>query len=264
MHKRKQIVMLVVTATATAAVLLVGTGSAAPTQFQLTFNGMHRPATFPTPLGLQHEGPFTASAPFCSSGYAVDVQHDARALAASRKFTCDGGGSITLLIADFPGEHDLGYSAAWKIIAGTGQYTTLRGQGTWTSVSVNGDQNNPSTLTFRTVLKGVVDFDSTAPTVAISKASVRRFGGRGRRYSLNLAFSARDDNAANPVAYGVTVGTDLGQHLATRSGSTTSGAVALSLRIKPSKTTRRIKIQIIATDPLGNARTLTRWAPIRR
>jgi len=59
---------------AIAAIAAAARGAeAAPTQFTLTLDGSHVPDSG-FPAGLRHEGPFTASAPFCSKGRAVDTK----------------------------------------------------------------------------------------------------------------------------------------------------------------------------------------------
>ena len=57
----------------TVLALLTTGASAAPTPFSLTFEGAH--VNDPTlPAGVRHDGRFTASAPFCSSGRAYDTR----------------------------------------------------------------------------------------------------------------------------------------------------------------------------------------------
>jgi hypothetical protein len=237
---------------------LVGSAFAAPSAFRLSFDGRHTPATFPTQFGLKHEGPFTATGPFCTSGNAVDLRHETRPLAAVRRFTCANGDSITLRVVDFPSEHELGAHGDWKIIDGSGQYATLRGKGTWTSVSVSGDQADPATVTFRTTSEGIADFDAVAPAITISQASLRKLGGTPRTFLLRVAFSARDDVAENAVSYKLTIRAG-SQLLATRTGQTAK-PVSASMRVHASK----VVVTVVVTDPLGNERTVTRALRLAR
>jgi hypothetical protein len=71
------------------------------------------------PFGLRHEGRFTASAPFCSSGHAHDTSQidDAGSLTAWRVYECDDGtGSFTAFLPIVRGEHE--GSGSWKLVEG--------------------------------------------------------------------------------------------------------------------------------------------------
>src|SRR5262249_21632766 len=84
---RSQVLALV--AVAAIGAVLAGSARGAPTQFRLTFDGVQRPATFPSVGELQHEGAFSASAPFCASGYAADIKQVFRGpVSAIRRFAC--------------------------------------------------------------------------------------------------------------------------------------------------------------------------------
>lgn len=233
----------------------------APAPFELVFNGVHRPATFGSRTGLQHEGPFTSSAPFCSPGYAVDLRH-VEPFAAVRRFSCaDGSGSITARIDLFPAEHDVGEGSTWQIVEGAGQYATLRGKGTWTTTSVDGNPNDFATITFRTAWKGVAGLDNIPPAVAIVRASATGLQRPAATYSLRLSFSARDVPDGSAVEYRVRA-IAAGHTLATRTG-TTSGNVSLAFRLRPPKGSRTVRIAITASDPLGNVRTAVRSVDLR-
>jgi hypothetical protein len=251
-------------AMAGVATLATTGAGAAPSPFRLVFDGAHRPATFPSATGLQHEGPFTASAPFCASGYAVDLRHLVlrQGPVAVRRYSCgDGSGSITAHIEMFPAEHVLGSSEPWRIVAGTGLYAKLRGKGMWTSLSVNGDQSNPASLTFRTEWRGVVDFDNVAPLLSVSKASARKLARPRGVYLLRLSLSAHDDVDGNAVFWKLNVRTrSFG--LASKAGKTSSGTVVVSMRVHPARGTRKLLIEIAASDPVGNKRTHVRSIPL--
>ena len=95
--------------------------------------GTHVPdATLPS--RVRHERPFTASEPFCSTGFAADTENVSDqlplGLVVLRKFTCgDGSGSFTAQLA-VTAEHATSGSGRWEIVDGTGKYVTLWGMGT--------------------------------------------------------------------------------------------------------------------------------------
>ena len=245
------------TLVAALAGLLSGGAGASPdaTAFQLMFDGMHRPATFPSPNGLQHEGPFTASKPFCASGYAKDFRHQLRPLSAFRLYTCnDGSGTVTAHIDLFPDEHAVGLKDTWKIVEGTGDFAKLRGKGTWMSLSVGGNPSDPATITFRSVLSGVVDFDDAAPSVTIGRVTVKKLTGSRRGYVVRIPFSAQDDNA---VSYRLELRNGL-RVLVSKIGNVASGMARPSLRILPPRGVRKVTLAVTASDAVGNERTVAR------
>jgi hypothetical protein len=213
---------------------------------------------------LQHEGPFTASAPFCSAGYAVDVKHFfTQPPAALRRYTCSNGtGSITARLDAFPLEHEVGGSGPWQILEGTGQYAKLRGKGTWKVRSVHGDPNEPATLTFQTGWDGVVDLDDVAPGIAISRVTVQKLRPKGT-YRLLIVFSARDNTDGNAVKYRISL-LDVYKEIASNNGVTTSGPASVSMRVRPPRGTRSLKLTITASDPLGNERAASRHVRLGR
>jgi hypothetical protein len=165
------------------AALLTGIGRASPTSFELLMkDGFHTPAEGDKfPLGFAHEGRFTASAPFCSSGYALDLA--LQPPIELRQFTCsDGSGSITarkvVVSANAQFTHEQG---DWMIVEGTGRYATLRGKGTSVLDTISGDPADHISTRFNETWVGVIDFDVTPPKVSISQASgllrTRRDGG---------------------------------------------------------------------------------------
>jgi hypothetical protein len=247
------------------AALMTGIGraspssvGASPSSFELVMNGFHTAAepreTFS--LGFRHEGPFAASAPFCSSGYAVDLE--LLPGTALRQFTCsDGSGIITarkfLVRADalFAHEEDV-----WAIVEGTGRYSTLRGKGTSVSDVVSGNPADHITTKFREIFQGVVDFDVTPPEVSISRASAKRLRRPKRAFSIRVAFSARDGDEANPVSYVMTVsGPGV---FVLRSGRITSRTVSTAFRVRPRKRVRRLQLVVVASDPVGNETRVAR------
>jgi hypothetical protein len=234
--------------------LLTTGASAAPTPFSLTFQGTH--VSDPTtPFGLRHEGRFTASAPFCSSGRAYDTRQidEAGDLTAWRIHECDdGSGSFTALLPTVRNEH--AGNGIWTIVEGTGRYAQLRGQGTYIGTHVSGDPNNFATVSYRTQWQGVVDFDADPPAIESLSASAKKLPKRVPTYTLRVAITARDPSS--PISYTVVV--QAGKvplvPLARKITSTTSGAV-VALRIQPPRGARSVRISLTATDVLGNGPT---------
>jgi hypothetical protein len=236
------------------AALVTAIGRASPSSFTLVMeNGFHTAAGPPDkfPLGFRHEGPFAASSPVCPSGYAVDLA--VQPPMELRYFTCsDGSGSITarkvILRADAQFTHEEG---AWAIVAGTGRYSTLRGKGTAVLDTVTGNPADHITTRFNETWIGVVDFDVTRPVVRISQASAKRLQRPMGIYSVRVVFSARDGSDANAVSYDLTMsgGPSVFAH---RSGTTTSGTVSITFRIRPHKDVRRLRLTVVASDPVGN------------
>jgi hypothetical protein len=230
-------------------------GSRVPSSFELAVNGFHTAAEprEKFSLGFRHEGPFTASAPFCSPGYAVDLEQLAGT--ALREFTCgDGSGRITarksLLRADSQFTHEEG---VWAIVDGSGRYSTLRGKGTYVSDVVSGDAANHITTRFREIWRGVIDFDDTPPDVRISRATAKRLPRRKGTYSVRVAFVARD---ASIVSYAMTI-SGSGVYVR-RSGTTSSGTVSRAFRVRPDKPVRRLLLVVRASDAVGNETRVAR------
>ena len=85
-----------------------------------------------------------------------------------------------------------------------------------------------------------------------------------RTYSLRLVVAIRDDVDGNPVGYAVTVKGN-GSALGRKVGSTASGAVTLTIRVRvPNSRLRTIRVQVTATDPIGNERSLARSLTLPR
>jgi hypothetical protein len=94
--------------------------AAAPTTFTLRFSGKHVRNTNPTlKSDLSHEGRFTASAPLCPIGTAVDTKDVVlEPLSGMRTHTCDDGtGTFTAFMPDVRREHggaDCGRSSSGR------------------------------------------------------------------------------------------------------------------------------------------------------
>jgi hypothetical protein len=180
----------------------------------------------------------------------VDIAHQGQT-AATRLYTCDdGSGTFTMVVTGYLAEHVSGGAGGWRISEGTGAYVNLRGFGKWTSEPLSGD-NQP----FRATLTGIADLDTSAPVIAISRASATKLRSPAGAYRLRVAFTARDNVDGNIVSYRVVV--SVGLKSWSRAGRTATGA-AVTLLVRPPKSVRRLLLAISATDPLGNERRTTR------
>ena len=234
--------------------------AAALRSFELVFDGRHEPAP-ESPVGLWHVGRFTASGTFCTSGNATTLGVTGTTPAdaeATRLLTCDdGSGSATALVVSIDSEH--AGSGNWRIISGTGPYEKLRGRGRFASVRTGGDPLDHGTITFRSTWAGAADLDDLAPIIAISKASAAKLRGPKGSYLLRVAFSAQD-NPGNAVRFRVTVSGGKFT-LASKSGETASGTASAVVRVRPAKPLRILRLEITASDPLGNESKVMR--PLR-
>ncbi|HZB23165.1 MAG TPA: hypothetical protein VE444_04915 [Gaiellaceae bacterium] len=243
----------------TVVALVAARAVAAPTPFLLRYEGGHFVDTA-LPGGIRHDGRFTASAPFCAAGRAYDVRHlPGEPLGVHRLHTCDdGSGSFTALMPAVRGEH--AGTGTWMIIEGTGAYASLRGRGTYTGTLISGDLNVFETISYRTEWQGVVDFDADPPAVASLTATARKLRQRTRAYDIRIALLARD--TAFPVSY--TADLRAGRALlALKNGSTSSGRVATTIRIRPHRTARSVRVLLTLTDALGNKTTVSRSVRLR-
>jgi hypothetical protein len=252
--------------TGVGVVAAVAGGSAAGS-FELVLEGRHEamPVSTAFPNGLRHTGTFSSGVPFCASGTAVDVTSDASLETAdSRVYTCDdGSGTLTIAAEPFY-EHNDPWSAHWSIVEGTGRYAGLRGQGAYRGEIVSGDPSQPLTVTYRSTLQGVADADAVAPTIAVVSAKATKLGRPAGAYSLKLTLMIRDDVEGNPVAYTLTV-VGGGAELARKTGTTASLSVSATIRVRPaSKRVRTLRIQVTATDPVGNEASYARSIKLPR
>jgi hypothetical protein len=260
-------VALCLAATLAVAALQAIAAPSSAKPFELVLNGTHQ-AHPPTPqitIGWRHVGTFTATPPFCASGTAADVTLDSSdGSPDSRLYTCDdGSGTLTLSHEMFP-EHAPPYTDAWSILGGTGQYAGLRGKGTYRGELVSGSNAEPLSVVFRSTISGLVDYDSVAPTVAVS-AKATKLLRPASTYSLRLALALRDNEPGNAVTYTVAVEPGGGGlYLVQRKGSTNAGKVAMTLRIKPNASVRALLINVRAEDPVGNSRLATRRLKLPR
>jgi hypothetical protein len=232
---------------ATLAAFAGGAG-ASTTAFTLTFDGKHVEDTS-LPGGIRHEGRFTASAPACPAGTAADVEDVVvEPLTVLRQFTCDDGtGTFTVLIPGARSEH--GGSGTWQIVRGTGRYETLRGMGRYTSVILSGAQEDFLSIVYRATWTGVADFDVTPPAVKPAAKATRLVTPKGA-YTLKVSLAMPQD-AGSRISY--TAAVTAGRFdLLVRFGATSTGRAGFTARIKPPSTARRVRLHVVANDPVGN------------
>jgi hypothetical protein len=239
-----------------------GAGGREARPFQLVFLGRDEPAPANVPGGWLHVGPFTALGAFCPAGEVTQVdaaQSGPSESIVTRLHTCaDGSGSVTALIESGVDEH--GGFGAWTFVSGTGAYARLRGQGTFTSVRTSGGPSPP--MTFRSEWRGVADLDDVGPIVSISQLTAKALARPQGAYRLRVAFSA-SDGPEYLVKYLVTIRGGA-RTLASTGGRTASGAVAAGLVVRPFRGVRRLRLEIVASDPFGNETTATRVITLRR
>jgi hypothetical protein len=228
---------------------------AMPTPFRLVFHGRDEPAPA-NPGGWMHVGPFTATQPFCTSGSTttLEAQQSSQTDAiVTRLHTCDDeSGSATALIDSGVREH--GGTGSWKLVEGTGQYENLRGQGTFTSVRTSASTEPP--LTFVSTWSGVVAFDAAPPVVTISQASAVRSGRPRGTYRVRIVFGAVDA-PGQAVRYLIEVRSGA-RTLGSKGGTTGSGRAAVVLDVRPQGRTRALRLEITASDPVGNEASFAR------
>jgi hypothetical protein len=236
--------------------LFVAGASAAPASFTLRFDGVHV-ADSSLPAGIRHEGRFTASAPFCPAGHAVDAQDvEIEPLTVMRTFTCDdGSGSVTAFLPAIAAEH--GGIGTWKIVSGTGRYEALRGIGTYAGRLVSGDPSVFETIVFTTAWQGVVDFDTAAPTITAT-ASAKKLRKPPRTYTIRTSVDAHE----GPVTYSVDIRAGKA-YLALRQGTLATGRAIVASRIRAPKGVRRVTVTITVADVVGNTSTKTLSVRVR-
>jgi hypothetical protein len=233
---------------AIAAVALVAAGAAGGAgvpSFHLVFDGRHTPE-------LLHEGTFTSSASWCSSGSAVDLDVNDVTLTAVRKFSCDGGGDFTAKISPLAAEH--GGGGSWQIVGGSGPLADLRGKGTFTSERLSGRSDDPQSITFRSTWDGAADFDVAPPAAGVTTVTVRKLARPVGTYSFRVVL-ALSDTGGGPVSYVLQL-VDPRRPLVGlvyKSGQTATGTAVSTFRTKLTRTQRLARIKVAASDAVGNA-----------
>jgi hypothetical protein len=234
--------------------------SATPRSFDLTFDG--RMGKRVDIAKWIHEGTFVSSSPFCASGSGTDtsVVSGSRPARTVRVFTCDdGSGSITARAVNYDAEETPYTTGTWQIVDGTGAYQSFRGKGEITGGPLSGNPQQPQTLIFRARWLGIADFDDVAPTLDFARAGTTKLGRPKGAYDVRIAFSIRDNVDENTVTYTASAYWPGATHFVTRGGQIQSGDVELTLRVRPRTSVHRVRVQILATDPLGNERQVTRF-----
>ena len=185
-------------------------------------------ATEKLAFGFRDEGAFTALAPMCETGHAVDLEQLLTDgwLTGLRRFECRDGGTIIARTWLLGGDPSWGYEdGAWLIVAGTGAYAGLRGKGTYVRAFLDDASGS-----IAEVWRGLVDFDDVPPQITIAGISVvppRRPHGA---YVVRLAFTARDASGG-PVSFLVTAKS--GALLAAKYGIAVGETSSVVLNVRP-------------------------------
>lgn len=234
--------------------------SATPAPFQLVFVGHSVQASYPSPSGVAHVGPFTTNSALCPSGSGQDIAETSQGV-ATRLFTCDGSGAtFTATINPHIGEFE--GAGAWQIIAGTGPLTDLRGRGTFSSVLTSGDvsdiPSNLLALAFRSTWTGMVDLDTTPPSLSLTRVAATELERPKGTYRLSVALALADAGGGG-VSYELAI-VDRATLVALvrKHGITSAGSIAWKFVIKPSTRARTVGLVVDASDQVGNQSTLVR------
>jgi hypothetical protein len=258
--------LIAVTAMGIAFALVPLGASAAPTSFQLVFDGHTVLAGYPSPSGAAHVGTFTTNSALCPSGSGQDTAETDLGL-ATRLFTCDGSGAtFTATINPHIGEYE--GSGSWQIISGTGPLTDLRGEGTFSSVLTSGDLSdipgNLLALAFHSTWTGTVALDATPPTLTLTTATATKLKRPAGTYKVKLDL-ALGDSGGGPVSYTLTlVDPATLDTLVRKSGTTSTGSVAWTFSLKPRARARSLRLEVDASDQVGNQSTLKHAIPLTK
>lgn len=216
-------------------------------------------ATEKLAFGFRDEGAFTALAPMCETGHAVDLEQVLTDgwLTGLRRFECGDGGTIVARTWLLGGNPSWGYEeGAWLIVAGTGAYGGLRGKGTYLRAFLDDNSGSIAEL-----WRGLVDFDDVPPQITVAGISIvppRRPHGA---YVVRLAFTARDASGG-PVSFIVTARSSA--LLAAKYGIAVAETSSLVLNVRPRAGERTITLEIAATDQVGNERAIVRLRTLPR
>jgi hypothetical protein len=255
-----------------ALALLPLSTSAAPTSLQLVFEGHHVAAQCPpacNETGLAHVGTFTTNDALCPSGHAEDITQrtHGETLIGTRLFTCDGS-SATFTATISPEQNECLFTGddtgTWQIVSGTGPLADLRGKGSFSSVLTGGDRTKTITVTFRTTWAGTADLDAMPPTLRVGNHTVTKLRRPRGSYRLKLTLALSDDQGG-PVSYSVTL-TDptTTNTLARRSGSIHGPSIGWTFVLKPNPRARALRLQVEASDAVGNPATVRQTIALKK
>ena len=255
-----RLVLLIVVAAVAASANAAAAGG--PTPFQLLFDG-HHVALSTSPNGFGHAGSFTASAPLCPAGNAADSRVTVgQEVSSTRVYKCDdGSGTFTVRVNNIPSEHVVAGTGTWLVMSGTGTYAKLRATGTWKTLTTHGDETNILGLTYTTRTQGSGYIDTVAPQLGFTRATVKKLASPGA-YSVKVVFFARDSSTEG-ANYRLTARAG-SRTLNSKSGQTSVGTTTTTLTARPPKGTKSLRLQLRATDPVGNASTITRSLTLPR
>jgi hypothetical protein len=246
----KALASICVIAAVLAAAGAQGGAGGVPPSFHLVFDGKHN-------IDLLHEGPFTTASALCPSGFATDTQIEERTLTAVRRFTCSNSDAdFTARVSPLPAEH--GGNGTWQIVGGTGPLADFRGKGTFTSARTGGSPDDRASITFESTWDGVADLDADPPAIVVSRATARKLHRPKVGYELRIDLSLPD--ASGRVSYTLLVvdPRKAGDPLRSKTGLTSTGTARAVLRIRPTKRTRAIRLQVDTSDPFGNESQLVK------
>lgn len=250
----------VVSLTMLAAAMLVAIGQDSglaavdrgPVPFRLIFEGTHDPS-FGQANPLRR-GEFSAVAPACNAGAAVDERY-VHPNGVVREHTCaDGSGSFTAILS--PTVAELGGAGTWRIVGGTGRYADLRGEGAFAGEFVSGSPSHEETIDFRTTWTGVVGFDSTAPVIGRVRLSATRRGDGGTCL-LRVSFRTHDAASGGAVRYRVLPRSG-SRALPFAEGRARRGTTSVALQVNVYRPDLPVLVEIRVADALGNERRVVR------
>jgi hypothetical protein len=228
------------------------------------------------------EGAFTAQAPFCRSGTAVELGRRVGAREAKHRLTCDdGSGSLviwTLVGLDDNDVYGDAIQGPFRILDGTGSYVGLRGKGLQRSEILSevldpgcvlsdevGGEFCPWRQVWRSTLEGVADEDAIAPTIGFSSTEAAKLPRPAGSYALEIAIALRDDVEENPVSYTLQVTpTSSLRELASNFGTANAGTVSMTMRTPQLFGRRSILLRLTASDEVGNESSVSQVLKLPR
>jgi hypothetical protein len=156
-------------------------------------------------------------------------------------------------------EHTQGSSGAWGIVAGTGNFATLRGTGTGHVDSSTGTAS--PTVVFSDTWTGIVDFDATPPIGSITAVKLLRPRTPARAWKATVTFAAHDNVDGNLVTYDVSAAA--GNFFTERKGTLTTGSRSFSFAFHRARRVHALQIDLNLHDPLGNAGSIHKSVKLR-